>query len=211
MRRLRSISAISSSTAIRRGAEPAAGSAVCLAGEVGRGLALFATAGIGIWLAFFNASMPWSAESRAAQAQRHVEHEARTVLDQLNILRKDEAAAEAVDEITREFHAIEATGDLQAIRECQTRMAAMLAKLNEQYEVQIVSGSTSLISRRWEKGGGVLAYYAIVEARSGGGKILTRSVMNSENRPDQQRDDLGEQIPKESLTVWPMTSGRMAS
>lgn len=161
------------------------------------GLSLFAAAGIGIWLAFFNSSMPWSAESRAVQAQQHVEHEARTVLDQLNILKKDEVAAQAVDQIAKEFHAIEATGDLQSIRECQTRMAALLAKLNEQYEIQIVSGSTSLISRRWEKGGGVMAYYAIVEARSGGGKILTRSVMNSETGQTNSVTTWAEQIPKE--------------
>ena len=39
-------------------------------------------------------------------------------------------------------HAIEATGDLQAIRDCQTRMTGLLAKLQEQYEVQIVTGPT---------------------------------------------------------------------
>ena len=161
------------------------------------GLAISAAAGIGIWLGFFNPSMPWSSTYRAAQTQRAVEHEARTVLDQLNILKKDEAAAQAVDEITKEFHAIEATGNPKAIRECQTRMAALLAKLNEQYEVQIVTGSTSLFDRRWDKGGGVMAYYAIVEARAGGGKILTRTIRDSETGQTSSVTTWAVQIPKE--------------
>lgn len=161
------------------------------------GLALAGAAGIGIWLGFFNPSMPWSATYRAAQTQRAVEHEARTVLDQLNILKKDEAASQAVDEITKEFHAIEATGNLQAIRDCQTRMAALLAKLNEQYEVQIVSGPTSLFDRRWDKGGGVMAHYAIVETRASGGKILTRTIRDSETGQTSSVTTWAVQIPKE--------------
>lgn len=161
------------------------------------GLVATGAAGIAIWLAFFNPSMPWSSTYRAAQTQRAVEHEARTVLDQLNILKKDEAGSRAVDEITNEFHAIETTGNLPAIRDCQSRMAALLAKLREQYEIRIINGSTSLISRRWEKGGGAMAYYAIVEARTNGGKVLTRSVLNSETGQTSSVATWAVQIPKE--------------
>lgn len=152
---------------------------------------------VGVWLAFFNDAMPWSNASQTAQIRQQVEHDARSVLDQLNILKKDPAAEKAVDDITKEFHAIEASGNVQAIRDCQARMNNLLTQLREQYRLEIVGGSPSLISRRWNKGGEGLAYYAIVEAKNGSGQVLSRAVKNAETGQTSTVTRWAEQIPKE--------------
>ena len=157
--------------------------------------------GLGVWLAFFNPAMPWSAQSRTTQAVRHAEQEARRVLDRLNVTSQNDAAARlAVDELSKEFHAVEATGNVAAIQQSQQRMTELLDVLEEQYELQIVTGEgrDSAITRHWEAGGpGALAYYVIVEARAQAGRILPRTIQNAETGQSPSVTQWGEQVPKE--------------
>ena len=156
--------------------------------------------GLGVWLAFFNPAMPWSSQSRATQAVRQAEQEARSVLDRLNgFAKKDEAATLAIDELTKEFRNAEATDNVAAIQQSQRRTAELLASLEEQYELQIVTGAGrySLVTKEWTKGENSLGYYAIVEARSRDGRILSRAIQDAETGESRSVSQWGEQIPKE--------------
>ena len=163
-------------------------------------MAIVGAIGLGVWLAFFNPSMPWSSQSRATQAVRHAEQEARSVLDRLNVFsKKDEAATRAIDDLTKEFHAVEATENIAAIQQSQLRMTNLLASLEEQSELQIITGAGrySLVTKEWTKGENALGYYAIVEARSRDGRILSRTIKDAETGKSRSVSQWGEQIPKE--------------
>ncbi len=164
-------------------------------------LAAVGAIGLGVWLAFFNPSMPWSPQSRATHALHQAEQDARSVLDRLNTFpQKDEAAAHAIDELTKEFHAVEATRNVTAIQQSQHRMADLLASLEEQYELQIVTGEgrDSAVTEQWEAGGpGALSYYVIVEARSKDGRVLSQTIQNAETGASKSVTQWGEQVPKE--------------
>lgn len=156
--------------------------------------------GLGVWLAFFNPAMPWSPQSRATQAVRQAELSARTVLDRLSVFaKKDAAATRAIDELTKEFHAAEATENVAAIQQSQARMTELLVSLEEQYELQIVTGAGrySLVTKEWLKGEHALGYYAIVEARARDGRILSRTIADAETGKSRSVSEWGEQIPKE--------------
>ena len=155
---------------------------------------------LGVWLAFFNPAMPWSPTNRAAQTVRHAEQEARSVLDRLNVFAmKDQAATLAIDELTKEFHTAEATDNVAAIQQSQLRMTELLALLEEQSELQVVTGAGrfSLVTKEWIKGENSLGYYAIVEARSRDGRILPRTIKDAETGESRPVSQWGEQIPKE--------------
>ena len=163
-------------------------------------VALVGTLVIGVWLGFFSAAMPWSSQSRATQALRHAEHEGRTVLDRLNIVAKDDAALMAIDEVAKEFHAVEASGNVAAMQKSQQRMAEQLAAIEMYYELQIVTGPgrDSAVTRRWDRGGeNALGYYVIVEARAGDGRILPQSIVDAETSETKSVSQWGEQVPKE--------------
>ncbi len=156
--------------------------------------------GLGVWLAFFNPAMPWSPTNRAAQTVRLAEQEARSLLDRLNsFAKKDEAATLAIDELIQEFLNAEATDHVAVIQQSQRRMTELLASLEEQYELQIVTGAGrySLVAKEWTKGENSLGYYAIVEARSRDGRILSRTIKDAETGESRSVSQWGEQIPKE--------------
>ena len=163
-------------------------------------LALSGALGVGVWIAFFNAAMPWSPASRAALAIRQAEQDARGVLEQLNVTAKDATARQAVDELTKEFHAVEAAENVAAIQQSQQRMSELLATLNESYTLQIVTGAgrDSAVTREWSQGGpGALSYYVIVEARTRDGRIVPQSVQDAETGSSKSVNQWGEQVPKE--------------
>ncbi len=163
-------------------------------------LALVGVLGLGVWLAFFNPAMPWSSQTRATQAIRQAEQEARSVLDRLNVLAQDEAAIQAVDMATKEFHAVEASRDVFAIQQSKQRMIGLLATLESSYQLQIVTGEgrDSAVTRHWEAGGpGALSYYVIVEARSKDGHILSQTIRNAEIGDSKTVTQWAEQVPKE--------------
>ncbi len=163
------------------------------------GLVLAGALGMGGWLAFFNAAMPWSTASRATQVIRQAEYQARTVLDRLNIIAKDDAAVRAIDELAKEFHASEASRDVTAMHQSQLRMTELLTTLESRYELQIVTGAgrDSAVTRKWNKGGvDALAYYVIVEARASDGRILPQSIRDAESGELQSVAQWGEQIPQ---------------
>jgi Family of unknown function (DUF6384) len=163
-------------------------------------LAAVGAIGFGVWLAFFSPSMPWSPQSRATQAMHQAEQEARSVLDRLTVLTKDEAASHAVDEATKEFHAVEATRNVAAIQQSKQRLTELLATLEEQYELQIVTGEgrDSAVTEQWEAGGpGALSYYVIVEARAQDGRILSKTIKSAETGASKTVTQWGEQVPKE--------------
>lgn len=163
-------------------------------------LALSGTIAVGTWLAFFNPAMPWSQASRATLAIRQAEQSARGVLEQLNGTAKDEAARQAVDELTKEFHAVEALENIAAIQQSQQRMSELLATLNESYALQIVTGigRDSAVTRQWNKGGTeALSFYVIVEARTRDGRILPQSAQDAETGAAKSVTQWGEQVPKE--------------
>ena len=164
-------------------------------------LASVGATGIGVWLAFFNPSMPWSPQSRAAQVLHQAEMEARSILDRLHVVSQSDAAASlAVDALTQEFHALEATQSVVAIQQSKARMTELLALLEEQYELQIVigEGRDSAVTEEWEAGGpGALSYYVIVEARAHDGHLLSKTIQNTETGESQSVTQWGEQVPKE--------------
>ena len=167
-------------------------------------VSLFVSAGaigLGVWLAFFSPSMPWSSASRAAQALRQAEQEAHSVLDRLKTFpQKDEAATRASDALTKQFHAVEATHNVSAIQQSKQQMTDLLADLEEQYELQIVTGEgrDSAVTEQWVAGGpGALSYYVIVEARARDGRILPQTILNAETGASQSVTQWGEQVPKE--------------
>ncbi len=164
-------------------------------------LAALGAIGLGVWLAFLNPAMPWSPQSRATQALHQAEQEARSVLERLHVSAKHDAAAlHAVDELTNEFHAVEATGHVAAIQQSKARMGELLATLEEQYELQIVTGEgrDSAATRNWEAGGpGALSYYVIVEARSKNGHLLSQNIPSAETGELKTVTQWGEQVPKE--------------
>ncbi len=157
--------------------------------------------GLSVWLAFFNPAMPWSSASRSAQAVHEAEQWAQTQLDQLlGVTKKDAAATQAVDELSKEYFAIKATGNITAIQRSQLRMAELFNTLELQYELQIVTGEgrDSAVTQRWEKGGpSALAYYVIVEARSQEGRIVPQTVKDAETGETKTVTQWGEQVPKE--------------
>ena len=156
---------------------------------------------LGIWLAFFIPAMPWSSASRAAQAVHAAEQAAQTQLDQLlGVTKKDAAATQAVDELSKEFYTIKATGNVTAIQRTQLRMAELFQTLERQYELQIVTGEgrDSAVTHRWEKGGPeALAYYVIVEERSREGRLVPQKVKDAETGETKTVTQWGEQVPKE--------------
>ena len=165
-----------------------------------RVLALVGVMGVAAWIAFFIAAIPWSSASRSADVIRQAEQAARSVLDRLNVTARGEAARQAVDVLTQEFHAAEATENMAAIEQSRQRMAELLATLNEGYSLQIVSGAgrDSAVSRHWNQGGAdVQSYYVIVEARNRDGRILPQSVQDAETGRSKSVLLWGEQVPKE--------------
>gem|GEM_PF-785066 len=163
-------------------------------------LALSTAIAVGVWLAFFNAAMPWSQVSRATLAIRQAEQNARGVLEQLNVTAKDAAAHQAVDELTKEFHAVEASENIAAIQQSQQRMSELLATLDDSYTLQIVigAGRDSAVTRQWNKGApGALSYYVIVERRARDGRIVPQTVQDAETGVSKSVSQWGEQVPKE--------------
>lgn len=153
-----------------------------------------------IWIAFFNSSMPWSRQSRTARQLALAQEEARSVLLELESVAQGEQAELAVGQMASEFHALESTGDSASLRIAQQRMTSLLSDLNEQYVIQIVTGSgnDSALTREWNQDGlSSLSHYAIVEARAPGGQLLTRSIQDAETGKTQQVTRWGEQIPRE--------------
>jgi hypothetical protein len=156
--------------------------------------------GVGMWLAFFNPAMPWSKAYRATQEIRQAEQDARSIIDRLNVLTKDEAASQAVDSAVKEFHAVEASQNIAALQQSKQRLTELYDSLNEQYELQIVTGAgrDSAVTREWIKGGpGALNYYVIVEARSRDGRILSRRILDAETGQSKSQTQWGEQVPQE--------------
>jgi len=162
--------------------------------------ALVGVMGVAAWIAFFIAVMPWSPASRSADVIRQAEQAARTVLDRLNVTARDDAARQAVDVLTQEFHAAEAAENRTAIEQSRQRMSELLATLNEVYSLQIVTGvgRDSAVSRHWNQGeADAQSYYVIVEARSRDGRILPQLVQDAETGKSKSVLLWGEQVPKE--------------
>ncbi len=161
--------------------------------------ALLGAVGVSGWL-MFSSTMPWSNANQAARALATAEDSARTQLGVLTGLAQDEESQQAVTQLATEFHAADAANDRVAIDAVSPQMVRLRTVLEEEYDIVIVSGTgrTSLVDRIWDApdGQSSTAFYAIVEARDRGGRILSRRIANAEGRETKSVTTWGEQIPK---------------
>ncbi|MEZ6052836.1 MAG: DUF6384 family protein [Planctomycetaceae bacterium] len=93
-----------------------------------------------------------------------------------------------------------AAGDVDRLDELRRRLTQIEARLQEEYEVRIVSGEgqQSGVDRYFtdEQGTRTSGYYVIVQAKSASGEVLTRNILNSETGREDRVSVWAERVPE---------------
>ncbi len=167
----------------------------------------------GYWL-FTSASSPWSPSAKQAhmaaqraelqtRVKRHLDASFEKFVNLhtsvLGLARQADTTAE-VDALRREAEAARASGLGAAIDQARTKLDALRADLDDDYELRVISrpnersGIDSYVNDRSRQLSG---YYLLVEAVTASGAVLNRRVRDAEQNQTVQVRKWGEQVPKE--------------
>ncbi len=136
------------------------------------------------------------AEKALADAWRDAQRDHAAIV----ALAKEPEATTQADGLRREAEAAHGLADGKGTQAAATKLAELRATLEEECELRIVSrpGERSGIDAYYEDVGGkrVSGYYVIVEAVTGNGTVLRRSVRDAEDGRVRSVRKWGEQVPK---------------
>lgn len=153
-----------------------------------------------IWWLFLRESAPMSGPVREQARVTEAWEPLSRTLERARSIAADDAARAAVDALAREAEPAHAERDLATLARLGSRAAQLLAALEEDYELHVISrdGEKSGIDAYYEDESGkrVSGYYLIVEARTRDGRILERTVRDAEQQRDARVRTWGEQVDK---------------
>ncbi|MBI5850551.1 MAG: hypothetical protein HZB39_05855 [Planctomycetes bacterium] len=139
-----------------------------------------------IWGLFLRETDPWAPLNRTLERARAVA--------------TDDAARSAIAALEREAGPAHANHDFAALERLAPRVGGLLATLDEEYELHVVSrqGELSGIDAYFtdDRGTRSAGWYLIVEARTSGGAVLERTVRDAEQQRDVRVRKWGEQVDK---------------
>jgi hypothetical protein len=180
------------------------------------GLAAAAAMVVATWGLFLRPTAPLAIVGRTQRAIARATAEIDETATQAKAIARDPATVAAVDKLRAEAATLAATRDAAGLAEARDRMAALEAKLEDVYEVEVVRrpGERSAIETSFTDAGGtrVSGYYVIVEAIGPGGKAIPRAIRNEESGRTKTVETWAERVPKavyDRLAVDKKTDGRL--
>ncbi|MCA9025463.1 MAG: hypothetical protein KDA86_09650 [Planctomycetaceae bacterium] len=156
--------------------------------------------GLSGWWLLVSPSGPFSSAGRTSRAIAADSSEIERAMASIRAMSKQAQVQEEIQSLEQEAQVAQAAGDVDRLDELRRRLTQIEARLQEEYELRIVSGEgqQSGVDRYFtdEQGTRTSGYYVIVQAKSASGEVLTRNILNSETGREDRVSVWAERVPE---------------
>jgi hypothetical protein len=153
------------------------------------------------WWLFLSPRGPLSSAGRTRRQVETLTKDVARRSESIRALARDPVATVRLADLDSQADAYRHRGDPAALRKVDDALAALEARLGEEYTVSVLHGvgQQSAVDRYFTDKNGERSpgYYLIVEARRPDGSLLKRRIRNSETEAESEVMTWAERVPKE--------------